>query len=377
MTPAPGRRRRPSRRTPRRSPTSSPVPGASSPARAAPTRWRCCAATVFEGRKAGWHVVGATVDHGLQDGSAERADGVVAPDGRARRRRDASARGSEVEGAGLGRRRPPGRRGTPCSRRSRERFEAAAVLLGHTRDDQAETVLLGPGPRVGRPVASPGCAASYDRFVARCSTSPAPRPTPPARSRGSSTWDDPHNDDPAFTRVRVRHTVLPVLEERARPRRRRDPRPHRRPAPRRHGRCSTSSPSGARRRRAVDGGLPVDALTGLDRRRSGRRVLRLAALAAGAPAAELFHEHVVAMDELRHRLARAALGRPARPRARRTPGRRCSRSSASPTPPRLSAMDAAHVEDDLVDVLFTEKQIQDRLGSWPRRSRPTTRARTC
>ena len=29
-----------------------------------------------------------------------------------------------------------------------------------------------------------------------------------------------------------------------------------------------------------------------------RRVLRLAALAAGAPPAELFHEHVVAMDSL-------------------------------------------------------------------------------
>ncbi len=26
-------------------------------------------------------------------------------------------------------------------------------------------------------------------------------------------WDDPHNRDPSFTRVRVRHQVLPVLEE--------------------------------------------------------------------------------------------------------------------------------------------------------------------
>jgi tRNA(Ile)-lysidine synthase len=26
-------------------------------------------------------------------------------------------------------------------------------------------------------------------------------------------WHDPHNDDPQYTRVRVRHEVLPVLEE--------------------------------------------------------------------------------------------------------------------------------------------------------------------
>ena len=36
------------------------------------------AATVFEARKAGWRVIGATVDHGLQEGSAPHADRVVA-----------------------------------------------------------------------------------------------------------------------------------------------------------------------------------------------------------------------------------------------------------------------------------------------------------
>ena len=28
-----------------------------------------------------------------------------------------------------------------------------------------------------------------------------------------AVWDDPHNDDPRYTRVRLRHEVLPVLEE--------------------------------------------------------------------------------------------------------------------------------------------------------------------
>src|SRR3954469_4941953 len=35
------------------------------------------AATVFEGRDQGWYVVGITIDHGLQEGSAERAERVV------------------------------------------------------------------------------------------------------------------------------------------------------------------------------------------------------------------------------------------------------------------------------------------------------------
>ena len=39
-------------------------------------------------------------------------------------------------------------------------------------------------------------------------------------------------------------------------------------------------------------------------------------------------------------------------------------------------MDSSHVETDLVNVLFTEKQIQDRLSELARRSRRTTRAGT-
>jgi tRNA(Ile)-lysidine synthase len=30
---------------------------------------------------------------------------------------------------------------------------------------------------------------------------------------GLPAWDDPHNDDPRFTRVRLRHEVLPLLED--------------------------------------------------------------------------------------------------------------------------------------------------------------------
>jgi tRNA(Ile)-lysidine synthase len=33
------------------------------------------------------------------------------------------------------------------------------------------------------------------------------------RAQGLPVWDDPHNADPRFTRVRLRHQVLPLLED--------------------------------------------------------------------------------------------------------------------------------------------------------------------
>ena len=93
---------------------------------------------------------------------------------------------------------------------------AKAVMLAHTLDDQAETVLLGlargSGPRsmAGmRAIASqPGYA--YLRPLLRIT-----RETTVAacRDAGVKFWDDPMNLDPSFARVRVRQNVLPLLEE--------------------------------------------------------------------------------------------------------------------------------------------------------------------
>ena len=55
-----------------------------------------------------------------------------------------------------------------------------------------------PGRSSGMP--APARAAS----AARCSASPAPRPRPPAAAEGLEPWEDPHNADPAYTRVRAR-----------------------------------------------------------------------------------------------------------------------------------------------------------------------------
>lgn len=88
---------------------------------------------------------------------------------------------------------------------------AVAVLLGHTLDDQAETVLLGlaRGSGGGSLQGMAPVAGLYRRpllGIRRSTTVQA------CADEGLETWDDPHNDDPSFTRVRVRRDVLPVLE---------------------------------------------------------------------------------------------------------------------------------------------------------------------
>ena len=86
------------------------------------------------------------------------------------------------------------------------------VLLGHTADDQAETVLLGLA------------RGSGSRSIAgmRAWNDPWARPLLGVRRRqtlaactelGLAPHRDPHNDDPRFTRVRLRTEVLPLLEE--------------------------------------------------------------------------------------------------------------------------------------------------------------------
>jgi tRNA(Ile)-lysidine synthase len=86
------------------------------------------------------------------------------------------------------------------------------VLLAHTLDDQAETVLLGLGRGSG-----PRSIAGMRR-----SDPPWYRPLLGIRRAdthagcaelGLTPWDDPHNSDRRFTRVRLRAEVLPLLED--------------------------------------------------------------------------------------------------------------------------------------------------------------------
>lgn len=252
------------------------------------------AATVFEGHKAGLEVYGVTVDHGLQEGSAEHAADVVRQMAGLGADETVSAR-IEVTGDGSG--------PEAAARQARyavlgdlaQRFEAGLVLLGHTRDDQAETVLLGlTRGSGGRSIA--GMRRSFDKFrrplleVSSADTAAA------CDAEGIAVWHDPHNDDPRFTRVRVRHQVLPMLESELGPgvavalARTAD-------VLRPDMEYLDQLADAALREVAVADGLNVAGVAALPPPLRSR-VLRLAALAAGSPSAELFLVHVQALVAL-------------------------------------------------------------------------------
>ncbi|MFZ2528693.1 MAG: tRNA lysidine(34) synthetase TilS [Rhodococcus sp. (in: high G+C Gram-positive bacteria)] len=86
------------------------------------------------------------------------------------------------------------------------------VLLGHTLDDQAETVLLGlargSGPRSIRGMADFDDPWGRPLLGVRRSVTHAA-----CGDLGYEPYDDAHNSDPRFTRVRLRTEVLPLLED--------------------------------------------------------------------------------------------------------------------------------------------------------------------
>jgi tRNA(Ile)-lysidine synthase len=91
-------------------------------------------------------------------------------------------------------------------------YHTGPVLLGHTLDDQAETVLLGLGRGSGvrsiagmRPYDPPWCRPLLE--VRRAVTHGA------CEELGLTPWQDPHNTDRRFTRTRLRAEVLPLLED--------------------------------------------------------------------------------------------------------------------------------------------------------------------
>ena len=265
-------------------------------------------------------VHGLVVDHGLQPGSADVA-------ARTARRltemgctsvrvlRVAVDGGRNVEAAA--------RRARYDALRAARPHPSALVLLGHTMDDQAETVLLGLGrgsgarsiagmreldPPWGRPLLGVRRAATREACAAD----------------GIEVWDDPHNADPRFRRSRLRAEVLPLLEDvlaggvtqalaRTAAQLRED--------------CDALdaiaadllTAAAAGQNAGADGGLDVDLLTGAPpavRRRSLRSWL----LAGGAT--ELTDAHLRAVDALVGRWrGQGAVDLPGRLVARRAHGR--------------------------------------------------------
>ncbi|WP_203434293.1 tRNA lysidine(34) synthetase TilS [Jiangella asiatica] len=258
------------------------------------------AALAWVAERAGLRAGGVCVDHGLQTRSAERARTTAAT---------LAALGLDpVEtvhvDASNGPRGPEGNARTArygALDAAAERHQAAAVLLGHTRDDQAETVLLGLARGSGgRSLAGmPRRSGRYRRPLLDLGRETV-RAALPA---GLTAWDDPHNADPAYARARVRHRVLPVLEAELGP-----------------GVADALARTAELVRADADAldaqaaealaavidtelpplegyQLPVDHLAKLPRAVRWR-VLRRAAVAAGSPATDLTAAHVLAVDAL-------------------------------------------------------------------------------
>ncbi|MBS2962793.1 tRNA lysidine(34) synthetase TilS [Actinocrinis puniceicyclus] len=255
-----------------------------------------CAAA-FVAPRMGLRCGAVTVDHGLQDGSGRRADEVV----RLLRQRGLAP----VESVAV----VVGREGGPeaAARTARyqaldhcaERLDAKSVLLGHTRDDQAETVLLGlargsgarslagmparfgPGDRYRRPLLEKARSVTEEACMAE----------------GVVPWRDPHNADPAYTRSRIRHWLLPAIHEALGP-----GMPEALARTARMLREDTEAldqwaASALEDCRHAQGGLDTARLAGLPTA-VRRRVIRLAALGSGAPAGTLAAVHIEAVDAL-------------------------------------------------------------------------------
>lgn len=168
------------------------------------------AATAFEAPRAGLRAGAVVVDHALQPDSAQVAE-----------RAAQQARDLGLEPV-LVRRVSIGSAGGPEAAARDARYAAladaaaktgaAAILLGHTLDDQAETVLLGLARGSGA-TSLHGMDAVIGLLrrpllgIRRATTEQA------CADAGLEPWHDPHNDDRAYARVRVRHDLVPVLEE--------------------------------------------------------------------------------------------------------------------------------------------------------------------
>lgn len=235
----------------------------------------------------------AIIDHGVQADSAEvaaRAAGACALlgiDPVVVERVDASAKGSGPEAAARNARRS-------ALESIADRLGAAVILLAHTRDDQAETVLLrlarGSGAR-----SLSAMTAVTGRW--RRPLLDVPRAVVRASASGLDVWEDPHNADPAYARSRVRHDALPALVEALGP----DVVVGLARSARLLGDDADALDSLAREAAtavvAADGSLDVVGLAALPRALR-TRILRSAAIAAGCPPGALTSAHVDRLEAL-------------------------------------------------------------------------------
>jgi tRNA(Ile)-lysidine synthase len=171
---------------------------------------------------------------------------------------------------------------------------AVKVLLGHTRDDQAESVLLGLARGSGTRSLS-GMASENGIYLRPLLALTRAQTEAACTEFGIEYWNDPHNENHDFSRVRVRREVLPVMEEQIGP-----------------GIAAALARSAALLRDDADA---LDAITSAEISRHNltdlecselellprairTRILRSAIYAAGAPSGSISADHIGAVEAL-------------------------------------------------------------------------------
>lgn len=97
-----------------------------------------------------------------------------------------------------------------------EKTNAVKIFLGHTRDDQAETVLLGLSRGSGARSLS-GMAQVNGKYVRPFLSITRQETEQACKDLGLEFWNDPHNFDTEFTRVKIRREILPLMESKLGP----------------------------------------------------------------------------------------------------------------------------------------------------------------
>jgi len=166
-------------------------------------------ATLLEAKSAGIEVIAIIVDHQLQEGSAEVAHNA---------REKLMALGFEtVEVVKVDVVLSDGMESSARRARFQAFDEAIAkyqpdyFLLAHTKNDQAESVLLGLARGSGTRSLS-GIAQVNGKFIRPLLEVDREITELACQENGITPWEDPHNSDLQYARVRVRREVLPLLE---------------------------------------------------------------------------------------------------------------------------------------------------------------------
>ena len=155
-------------------------------------------------------IIPVVVDHGLQSNSAEIAAQTVAKLKELGYSEVATARANVEVTDGL----------EASARRARylifkqfiDSYQPKYFMLAHTLNDQAESVLLGLARGSGARSLS-GMATVNNIFVRPLLKNTSAQTAAACIEAGIKVWDDPHNLDERFARVKVRRNLLPIFEE--------------------------------------------------------------------------------------------------------------------------------------------------------------------